>query len=309
VLGTSSRGGDDVDVDTRYNSWLDLVAELSLRPTPEFPQKELTEQLVDTFKTKVSWHWAAADGEFGVEHMSHPVPNWPSESDLETWRLGMSVHPLVCWMRRVGNDRAMSIGRVPRETVPSEGFGILREALRPVGLDEELSIPYEQVDGILRTVVLSQTGEDYGDEDFDLALRIQPLVQLLARQCQILRTGSAPNPRGLTGREVAVVRLLRAGGTAGAIGHRLGISPRTVEVHLSHIYRKLGVRDRLQAVLVAEDLGILPARWSTDCTSAAPGVGRMPAENAVSEHEHPVARQAGPGPVQRRNLSAALPVG
>jgi 6-phosphofructokinase 1 len=42
-----------------------------------------------------------------------------------------------------------------------------------------------------------------------------------------------------------------------AIAHALQVSPRTVHTHLAHIYRKLGVCDRMRAVLVATELGVL----------------------------------------------------
>ena len=62
----------------------------------------------------------------------------------------------------------------------------------------------------------------------------------------------------LTEREAAVLRLLVEGCTAVAIAHRLGISVRTVQKHLEHLYRKLGVGDRLQAVLAAQRAGLVP---------------------------------------------------
>ena len=58
---------------------------------------------------------------------------------------------------------------------------------------------------------------------------------------------------------VAVLQLLGEGKTAAAIGRQLGISARTVGVHLDHLYRKLAVRDRLMAVRVARECGLLPA--------------------------------------------------
>ena len=54
----------------------------------------------------------------------------------------------------------------------------------------------------------------------------------------------------LTRREHEVVALLTEGMTAVAIAHRLGVSHRTVEKHLENVYHKVGVRDRLSAVLV-----------------------------------------------------------
>ena len=61
----------------------------------------------------------------------------------------------------------------------------------------------------------------------------------------------------LTDRELAVLHLLVEGCTAVAMAHRLGISVRTVQKHLEHVYRKLGVCDRLRAVLAAQRSGLL----------------------------------------------------
>jgi DNA-binding NarL/FixJ family response regulator len=61
----------------------------------------------------------------------------------------------------------------------------------------------------------------------------------------------------LTERELAVLHLLVEGCTAVAMAHRLGISVRTVQKHLEHVYRKLGVTDRLRAVLAAQRAGLL----------------------------------------------------
>ncbi|WP_142025406.1 LuxR C-terminal-related transcriptional regulator [Blastococcus colisei] len=47
--------------------------------------------------------------------------------------------------------------------------------------------------------------------------------------------------------------------TAVAIGRHLHIAGATVHKHLEHIYGKLGVGDRLTAVLAAQRAGILPA--------------------------------------------------
>ena len=74
------------------------------------------------------------------------------------------------------------------------------------------------------------------------------------------RPVEAPASYGLTGRELAVLRLLAAGRTNAQIGAELFISPRTAGVHVSNILRKLGVSGRVQAASVAERAGLLSAR-------------------------------------------------
>jgi len=71
-----------------------------------------------------------------------------------------------------------------------------------------------------------------------------------------------PAAYGLTGRELAVLRLVAAGHTNAQIGAELYISPKTAGVHVSNIIRKLGVSGRVQASAVAERAGLLHSRPS-----------------------------------------------
>ncbi len=61
----------------------------------------------------------------------------------------------------------------------------------------------------------------------------------------------------LSGREREVVGLIAAGATNREIAQRLYLSPHTVKEHTSAIYRKLGVRNRVEAVKRAQRLGII----------------------------------------------------
>jgi len=61
----------------------------------------------------------------------------------------------------------------------------------------------------------------------------------------------APAYGGLTERERDVLRAVAVGGTNRQVGHDLGISERTVQAHLSHIFGKLGATSRTEAVTIA----------------------------------------------------------
>ncbi len=63
--------------------------------------------------------------------------------------------------------------------------------------------------------------------------------------------GLVPMPLALTPRECEVLRCLATGKTDADIGDMLGISVRTVQKHLEHIYVKLGVETRTAAVMRA----------------------------------------------------------
>jgi DNA-binding NarL/FixJ family response regulator len=54
---------------------------------------------------------------------------------------------------------------------------------------------------------------------------------------------------GLSRREEEVLDLLGTGVSNAVIGHRLGLTEKTVKNHLNHVFAKLGVRNRTEAVL------------------------------------------------------------
>src|SRR5260370_1757113 len=62
---------------------------------------------------------------------------------------------------------------------------------------------------------------------------------------------------GLTAREIEILKLLATGQANKQIARRLHISEKTVRNHVSHIYEKLGIYDRSQAVLYAVRKGLV----------------------------------------------------
>lgn len=62
----------------------------------------------------------------------------------------------------------------------------------------------------------------------------------------------------LTDRELDVLRLTARGFTNKAIGVQLGISDRTVQGHLAHVFAKLRAASRTEAVMRAVSLGWIP---------------------------------------------------
>jgi HD-GYP domain-containing protein (c-di-GMP phosphodiesterase class II) len=69
---------------------------------------------------------------------------------------------------------------------------------------------------------------------------------------------------GLTAREVEVLRLLARGLSIREIARTLQISPKTVDAHIQHIYRKAGVSSRAAATLFAMQHDLVRPETSTD---------------------------------------------
>jgi DNA-binding NarL/FixJ family response regulator len=61
----------------------------------------------------------------------------------------------------------------------------------------------------------------------------------------------------LTERELEILEYVAVGLSGKQVASRLGLSPRTVETHLAKLYRKLGVRNRVQAISRAASLGLI----------------------------------------------------
>jgi DNA-binding NarL/FixJ family response regulator len=63
----------------------------------------------------------------------------------------------------------------------------------------------------------------------------------------------------LTPREMDVLKLLGRGLNNAEIARKLVLTEATVKTHVAHVFRKIDVRDRAQAVVVAYETGVLQA--------------------------------------------------
>jgi DNA-binding NarL/FixJ family response regulator len=88
-------------------------------------------------------------------------------------------------------------------------------------------------------------------------------VRLLAQRGRLDLTESprpdatAPDPLqalGISAREAEVLRLLGLGRTNRQIANELYISEKTASVHVTHLLRKLGVSNRVEASAIAQRL-------------------------------------------------------
>jgi DNA-binding NarL/FixJ family response regulator len=61
----------------------------------------------------------------------------------------------------------------------------------------------------------------------------------------------------LSPRELDVLRLLASGFSNAELAAHFFVSEATVKTHLTHVFRKLNVRDRVQAVIAAYDVGLV----------------------------------------------------
>lgn len=83
------------------------------------------------------------------------------------------------------------------------------------------------------------------------------LVRTVIEQARSsIRVQTVPGIEDLSERELEVLQHLAAGRSNAEIAEALFLSEATVKTHVSHIFTKLGVRDRVQAVIAAFTAGL-----------------------------------------------------
>lgn len=152
------------------------------------------------------------------------------------------------------------------------GTTLIREARNK---DEHIEIMVISVFGDERNVLnaieagaagylLKDGNPDYmADSILELVAGGSPISPSIARHL-LRRFNQAPTPiekddsvPNLTKRETEVLQGVAKGLTYNEVADMLGMSPNTITSHIKHIYRKLEVRSRSEAVFEAVQLGLI----------------------------------------------------
>jgi DNA-binding NarL/FixJ family response regulator len=105
--------------------------------------------------------------------------------------------------------------------------------------------PAEQLISAVRTVAAGN------------ALLSPAITKRVIRQFTRITRPAPPKELGeLTEREREILRLIAVGLSNAEIGRELYISETTVKTHVTHVLQKLGLRDRVQAVVLAYQAGL-----------------------------------------------------
>jgi two-component system, NarL family, nitrate/nitrite response regulator NarL len=150
--------------------------------------------------------------------------------------------------------REMTAGNLDTRTVVLTGLIDKRQVLEALQLGARGVLLKDAVAEHLSACIRSVMQGQYWLE----GRPVQNLVQVL----RDLTVQTAPAPRktfGLTARELEVVTLITEGCTNKDIARQFGISEETVKRHLTNIFDKLGVGNRLELALFALNHNLLPA--------------------------------------------------
>lgn len=134
------------------------------------------------------------------------------------------------------------------------GSGMYWEVTRRLGIDQMVAMALTHGHRHV-CISLNRAHQDFAPAQVDLLTQLRPLLtRRVARLAAPPVNGPQAGPADLTvltARQRQVLALVAEGLTDVAIGHRLGCSPRTVDKHLEHIYRRLGVSGRTAALATA----------------------------------------------------------
>lgn len=277
-------------VQSRALSWVGFVGDLLQQPLTAMPHDQIIDQLRETFDvTAGSYNWAenvntasqrlSRTSREGI--IVHPVNTLdPIAEEISAWRRGefAGPHALVAWHLTVGGPRPYSSVRVPASVLSMRDRAEQVRMCTLVGCEHQVAIHTRLGRNLYHCYVISRSGTDFTDDDLAVAHQIQRVVIGLDRQVSHFERLTTAGrdvgvDAGLTTRELTILSLLAQGLTTQLSARRLQCSPRTVHKHLERIYRKLGVRDRVNAVRIAQEWNLVT---TGEANSLAPAAAPSP---------------------------------
>lgn len=177
-----------------------------------------------------------------------------SAGDRASFDRHFAEHPLV---RYHAGHRGGGTHRISDSLTPAQfrETALYNEYYRRIGIDHVVAVPLFVDRGLLVSFVLNRKQRDFSERDCALLDLVREPLAALYRNLLIRKNDRGFAALPITPREREVLSWLAAGKTDRDIGEILGMSPRTVQKHLQHIYEKLGVETRTAAVVRAMELG------------------------------------------------------
>lgn len=252
--------------------WLELMSDALGASTDEFPERRVAEQLQRTFEAR------------GVA-FSHRAPGtgiaqeiWPlgeqfngHRAEIHRWSVDESPrqHPVLRFYLSTLQCTPQQVHDVPERFADRRVMGAWLERASGWGAQANAALPMHFADDGHRAFVVARA-DPFTSGELTLLGVLHGLLIGLDRHHTAVRRFAPGLDRAraahLTVRELAVLGLVSEGLTAAAVARRLAVAEGTVHKHLQNIYRKLGARDRLGAVLRAQQIGLLRAQdgWAAD---------------------------------------------
>lgn len=176
-----------------------------------------------------------------------------SAADRAAFDRFFAEHPLVRFhsTQRGGGTHRISDSLTDAQFRES---GLFNEYYRRIGIDRVVAVPLFVDRGLLVSFVMNRNGRDFSDRECALLDLVREPLAALYRNLLARKRDGGFSALPVTPREREVLAWLAAGKTDRDIAAILGMSHRTVQKHLQHLYEKLGVETRTAAVVRAMEL-------------------------------------------------------
>jgi len=239
---------------------LDLVTKIHRLPDQRQAPKILLPQLLKLIPCDFGGCHRGHIKEQTIEPYYEPeVPDYPCLNH-KFWELEGS-HPLHGWLRENPNQAWKASDLVSQKSFRQTDF--FDALYRPLGIQYEMLalLPISKDKNSVIVVSLHRKHQDFTERERTVLNLLLPEVSKWQEQEQralkfnqvtienlknLVQTQANWN---LTPREIEVLYWLCQGKSNGEIGIILGISPRTAETHALNIYPKMGVENRLGALV------------------------------------------------------------
>jgi DNA-binding CsgD family transcriptional regulator len=251
--------------------WLELMADALATPSSTFPEQRIAEQLRTTFEAR-GVAFSDRTGAVIAQRL------WPLDeqfnghrAEIDHYAVTESAggHPILRFYLSTFDAMPLQVHDVPERFADRRVADAWFDRASAWGAPAQMALPtYFAQDGH-RVFVLGRS-DPFARDELALLDVLHGLLVGLDRQTAAFRRvesgADAARASGLTVRELTVLGLVAEGMTAAATARRLRVTEGTVHKHLQHVYRKLGVHDRLGAVLRAQQMGVLQAEdgWAAD---------------------------------------------
>jgi DNA-binding CsgD family transcriptional regulator len=163
-------------------------------------------------------------------------------SVLEAFDAVAGDYRLARHTRGAGDGRPLRVSDVMSATDyrRTAAYG---EVFGPLGVERQLVAGVTCGAGSV-CLAFNRSGRDFDERDLGVVGAIRPMLAVALRT---LGGRAAGDASPLTGREAEILAEVRRGRSNKQIALRLGISVRTVQKHLEHVYAKLDVHNRTAA--------------------------------------------------------------
>jgi len=170
---------------------------------------------------------------------NHTEPAWLSETVARLWH----QDPITCRVHARATEPMAVSDRVSMPAFRRLEF--FQDVYRPFGTVDSVRLFLPAPNAMSRFFFFDQGQWGLSQRERDLLVLLRPHLVLWRSRWN---APGSPAVCELTARERQVLEAVAGGPTNREIADQLWISPHTVRTHLEHIYEKLGVRTRTEAV-------------------------------------------------------------